>query len=73
MSELVTELRFPDPDRAYRTLVEAHRGLDEAQSAALDTRLVLILANHIGDHDVLAQAVDLARTSLHEQRESDQA
>lgn len=73
MSELRTETRFADPDRAYRTLVEAHRGLDDAASAALDTRLVLILANHIGDHDVLAQAVDLARKSVHGQRESDQA
>jgi hypothetical protein len=60
MSALVTESRFPDPDRAYRALIEAHRGLSDEESAALNSRLVLVLANHIGDHDVLAQAIELA-------------
>lgn len=64
MSALDTTSRFPDPDRAYRLLVEAHRGLDDAGSAALDTRLVLILANHIGDERVLAEAIALAKQTL---------
>lgn len=64
MSALDTTSRFPDPDRAYRLLVEAHRGLDDATSAALDTRLVLILANHIGDERVLAEAIALAKETL---------
>ena len=54
MSALRTDSTFPDPDRAYRALIEAHRGLSEEASAALNTRLVLILANHIGDETVLA-------------------
>jgi hypothetical protein len=53
--------RLPDPDAAYRALIEAHRGLSDEESAALNTRLVLLLANHIGDPEVLAQALRLAR------------
>ncbi len=51
---LVTDSRFPDPDAAYRLLVEAHRGLSDEESARLDARLVLLLANQIGDAQVLA-------------------
>lgn len=60
MASLETASRFPDPDRAYRALIEAHRGLSDEESAALNTRLVLILANHIGDPRVLAEALALA-------------
>ncbi len=63
---------FHDPDRRrfrdysagddfYELLIEAHRGLDEAQSAKLNARLILLLANHIGDLSVLREAVKLAR------------
>ncbi|EIM24833.1 DUF2783 domain-containing protein [Microvirga lotononidis] len=70
MSVLVTESRFPDPDRAYRALIEAHRGLSDEQSAALNSSLVLILANHIGDVAVLQDALALARQSLEQARSS---
>lgn len=58
---LQTDSRFPDPDVAYRALIEAHRGLSEEVSAALNTRLVLILANHVGDQEVLTAAIALAK------------
>jgi hypothetical protein len=58
---LETDSRLADPDAAYRLLIEAHRGLSDEESAALNTRLVLILANHIGDHGVLAEAIALAK------------
>ena len=61
MPQLVTESRFPNPDAAYEALVDAHRGLSEQESAALDARLVLILANHIGDLEILKEALVLAR------------
>jgi Protein of unknown function (DUF2783) len=61
MSALVTESRFTDPDAAFRLLIEAHRGLDAAASAALNARLVLMLANHIGDMDVLREALAAAK------------
>jgi hypothetical protein len=61
MGKLVTASRFRDPDAAYVALIEARRGLSEQAAAALDARLVLILANHIGDIDVLNEAIALAR------------
>ena len=61
MAGLETESRFPDPDAAYRLLVEVHRGLSEEASNDVNARLVLLLANHIGDLDVLRQAIALAR------------
>jgi hypothetical protein len=64
MSALLTESRLADPDRAYRALIEAHRGLSDEDSAALNSRLVLILANHIGEHSVLQEAVALAKQSM---------
>jgi hypothetical protein len=64
MTILVTDNRFPDPDRAYRALIEAHRGLSDEESAALNSRLVLILANHIGDQAVLQEALALAKESI---------
>lgn len=64
MTSLVADNRFADPDAAFRLLVEAHRPLSEAGSADLNARLVLILANHIGDAGVLAEAIALASGSL---------
>lgn len=61
---LVTENRLADPDRSYRALIEAHRGLSDEDSAALNSRLVLILANHIGEHAVLQEAIALAKRSM---------
>ena len=50
-----------DPDGFYADLIAAHDGLSDEDSAALNARLILILANQIGDRDVLAQALDAAR------------
>lgn len=61
VSGLARESRFADPDAAFRLLAQAHRDLDERESAALNARLVLILANQIGDEEVLREAVALAR------------
>jgi hypothetical protein len=68
MSGLVTDNRFADPDAALRILTEAHRPLTEAESTDLNARLVLILANHVGDAAVLAEAVALARRTMDEKR-----
>jgi hypothetical protein len=61
MPKLITASRFPDPDSAYRALVEARRSLSDTDASALDAKLVLILANHIGDPDVLREAIALAK------------
>jgi hypothetical protein len=58
---LSTSSNFLKPDDAFRAVVEAHRGLSDEQSANLNAMLVLILANHIGDLDVLREAIALAQ------------
>ena len=50
-----------DPDGFYDTLIKAHEGLTKDQSDAYNARLILVLANHIGDRDVLAAALKAAR------------
>jgi hypothetical protein len=62
--QLSTTSNFTSPDDAFRLVVEAHHRLDDEQSASLDVALVLILANHIGDIDVLREAVALAKRRL---------
>jgi hypothetical protein len=61
MSGLVTTPNLPDTDGFYAALLKAHEGLSDAESVALNTRLVLILANHVGDAKVLEAALKLAR------------
>jgi Protein of unknown function (DUF2783) len=61
---LSTSSNFAKPDDAFRMIVESHRGLSEAQSADLDAALVLVLANHIGDLEVLREAIELAKRRL---------
>ena len=51
-------------DDFYEALILAHQGLSEAESRTLNVRLVLILANHVGDLRVLQEALALARRSL---------
>jgi hypothetical protein len=61
---LSTSSNFAKPDDAFRMIVEAHRGLSDAQSADLDAALVLVLANHVGDLEVLREAIELAKRRL---------
>jgi hypothetical protein len=53
-----------DPDAIYAAIIEAHAGLSETDSAALNARLVLLLASHIGDETALHEALAIARRSL---------
>jgi hypothetical protein len=59
--KLVTGPNLADHDGFYAELLATHRGLDAAASAALNARLVLILANHIGDREALGAAIALAQ------------
>ena len=61
---LSTSSNFAQPDDAFRAIVEAHRGLSDEQSADFDAALVLVLANHIGDLDVLNEAITLAKRRM---------
>jgi hypothetical protein len=58
-----------DPDGLYQLLVEAHRDLTADQSRLLNSKLVLLLANHIGDPEVIAAAVTAAREGVAEPHE----
>ena len=69
---LSTRSNFEKPDDAFRTIVEAHRGLSDEASADLDAALVLILANHIGDLDVLREAIELAKRRMLEANQQQQ-
>lgn len=57
---LITDPNLPDPDEFYAGLIAVHKGLTPAESAALNAELVLILCNHIGNPEVIAQALALA-------------
>lgn len=54
---------FSPGDEFYEHLIEAHNGLSDEQSEALNARLILLLANHIGDLEVLREALEKARAS----------
>ena len=56
MSKLVTSPNIADPDGFYAELLSLHEGRDKSESDAVNARLVLILANHIGDREVLREA-----------------
>jgi hypothetical protein len=56
-----TTLNQVDADAFYEQLLDAHEGLDEKQSALLNARLILLLANQVGDAKVLKDCVEAAR------------
>ena len=58
---LVTTPNLKKPEETYARLIATHEGLEEAESHALNARLILILMNHIGDDAVLDAALRLAR------------
>jgi len=55
---------FSPGDDFYELLIGAHRDLSEEQSGRLNARLILLLANHIGDIVVLREALAYARAGL---------
>ena len=58
---LRTDLRIERPDDFYQELIDLHAGLSDDESQKVNAKLVLILANHIGDGDVLREALECAR------------
>ena len=61
---LVTHPNLVAPDVFYEALIDAHRDLGNAQSVELNAKLVLLLANHVGDPEVLREALGAARASV---------
>jgi uncharacterized protein DUF2783 len=64
MATLNTEPNLAAPDDFYEQLIAMHRGLSEAESVRVNAKLILLLANHIGDLQVLEQAMDAAREDV---------
>ena len=60
---LITTAHLEAPDDFYEALIDTHRDLSTEQSHALNARLILLLANHIGSMDVLREALKAARES----------
>jgi hypothetical protein len=61
---LNTQPNIALPDDFYEALIDAHRGLSPEQSDDVNAKLILLLANHIGDLEVLREALKVARTSV---------
>jgi hypothetical protein len=58
-----TDPNIPDSDGLYAALIAAHEGLTDAESAALNARLVFLLANQVGDQQVLIDCIAAAAAS----------
>jgi hypothetical protein len=58
------ESNLAAPDDFYQELIDLHRGLTDADSALVNAKLVLLLANHIGDMAVLREAMAAARSDV---------
>lgn len=61
MSKLNTMPNLVRPDDLYERLIRLHDGLSDVESAVVNAKLILLLANHIGDLEVIQQSIALAR------------
>jgi hypothetical protein len=61
---LNTQANFANPDEFYQKLIDLHLERNEQQSLAINSRLILLLANHIGDMEVLEEAMDIAAKTV---------
>ncbi len=61
MAKLKTEPNTDRADEFYKALASLHEGKDVEQSLLINSKLILTLANHIGNHQVLKEAIELTR------------
>ena len=61
---LNTQPNIPAPDDFYQELVDMHRDLSAEQSALVNAKLILLLANHVGDPAILREAMRAARQDV---------
>ncbi len=64
MATIHRDARISDPDAFYAELIELHRDLTEEQSRKLNAKLILILANEVGDLALLREAMAMARVGI---------
>lgn len=63
-NKLRTELGVDNPDDFYARLIELHEGLSSEESHKMNAKVILMLANHIGDTDVLYEVLDYVSKDL---------
>ncbi len=59
-NRLSTAPNISNCDDVYEALVNAHSGLSDEDSAKLNARLILLLTNHIGEADIILEAIEKA-------------
>jgi len=64
MSKLETQTRLTHHDDLYERLIALYDGLDEAESMKASAKLILLLANHVGDESVIEEAIADVKTSM---------
>jgi hypothetical protein len=64
VNALNTAPNLAAPDDFYDDLIGLHRDLTEAQSALVNAKLILLLANHVGDSEILREAMAAAREGV---------
>lgn len=64
MATLNIESNIARPDDFYEALIDMHRDLSPEQSHLINAKFILLLANHIGDEDVLREAMQRARDGV---------
>jgi predicted LPLAT superfamily acyltransferase len=62
--KLNDESNFASPDDFYQELIDLHRDLTDEQSALVNAKLILLLANHVGDMEVVRAALAAAREGV---------
>ncbi|WP_322011545.1 DUF2783 domain-containing protein [Paraburkholderia sp. J12] len=61
---LNTQPNLARPDDFYEALIDMHRDLDDVQSQSVNAQLILLLANHVGEHEALMDAIRYARAGV---------
>lgn len=61
MNKLEIKPNLTDPDGVYMMLIDLHDGRDEKESMKVNAKLILTLANHIGDQKIIAEAIAIAK------------
>ena len=64
MARLRVEPNLAAPDDFYAALIELHRGLSEEQSELVNAKLILLLANQVGDMEAVREAMQRAREGI---------
>ena len=63
-NKLRTELGVDSPDDFYARLIELHDGLSSEESHKVNAKVILMLANHVGDTDVLYEVLEYVEKDL---------